>query len=230
MDLDAEHRPLVRMRGAGQQSGTVEDLGPGQFGQRAESAVVPARTRSRLRAHRCRHGVRQEPRCRLSRDESQRARADAGRRRFRALGIQFDHALSGARLRKGIADLPRNAPKRRAASTAGWTGRFRRCSRSIVRYSGRWCEPRSNSATWPRSRKMPTRKPCNGALSMRSWRRGASSKAMISPSPILRSAPMQGAGSGSKASVSRNSSISSAGSRNSLIEPGFQQFVAPPMS
>ena len=112
------------------------------------------------RAHRCRHGVRPQQRARLSRDESQRARADAGGRRFRAVGIQFDHALSRARLsardRRSIRRRRNGAP----ASTAGWTGRFRRCSRSIVRCSGRWCAPRSNSATWSRSRRMPTPRPC----------------------------------------------------------------------
>ena len=45
------------------------------------------------------------------------------------------------------------------ASTAGWTGRSRPCSRSIARCSGRWCEPRSSSATWSRSRRMPTPRP-----------------------------------------------------------------------
>ncbi len=44
---------------------------------------------------------------------------------------------------------------------------------------------------------------------------GASSKAMTSPSPISRSAPMRGAGSGSKASANQSSPISNAGSRSS---------------
>ena len=61
--------------------------------------------------------------------------------------------------RPAIADLSAGAEACAPASTAGWTGRFRRCSRSIVRCSGRWCEPRSNSATWSRSRRMPTPRP-----------------------------------------------------------------------
>ncbi len=89
----------------------------------------------------------------------ERARADAGGRRFRALGIQFDHALSRARLSPGLADLSRWRRNGAPPSTAGWTGRFRPCSRSIVRCSGRWCEPRSNSATWSRSRRMSTPRP-----------------------------------------------------------------------
>ena len=54
------------------------------------------------------------------------------------------------------------------------------CSRSIARCSGRWCAPRSKSATWSRSRRTPTPKPCNGGSSMPRWRRGASSRATIS--------------------------------------------------
>jgi glutathione S-transferase len=39
------------------------------------------------------------------------------------------------------------APKRQPRSTAGWTGRSRPCSRSIVRCSGPWCERHRSSAT-----------------------------------------------------------------------------------
>ena len=163
-------KQIIGSETRGGQQGTADDLGPGQFGQCAKSAVVPARARSRLSAHRRRHGVRQKQRARLSRDESQRPRADAGRRRLRAVGIQFDHALSRARLWQGIADLSRRRRRRAPASTAGWTGRCRRCSRSIARCSGRWCERRSKSATWSRSRRTPTPKPCNGGSSTRSWR------------------------------------------------------------
>ena len=46
------------------------------------------------------------------------------------------------------------------------------------------------------------------------WRRGASSRATISPSPISRWAPMPGAGSGSKASASPGWRISNAGLRD----------------
>ena len=53
-----------------------------------------------------------------------------------------------------------------------------------------------------------------GGSSRRNWRRGASSRAISSRSPISRSAPMRGAGSASKASPSRNCHISSAGSRD----------------
>ena len=72
-------------------------------------------------------------------------------------------------------------------STAGWTGRCRPCSRSAGRCSGRWCERRRKSATWSRSRRMPTPRQWNGGSSMRSLRRGASWKAINSPSPTSRS-------------------------------------------
>ena len=62
---------------------------------------------------------------------------------FVLLGIQFDHALPCARLRPGSPIYTRKRQNCAPASTAGWTGRFRRCSRSIARCSGRWCEPRS---------------------------------------------------------------------------------------
>ena len=55
-------------------------------------------------------------------------------------------------------------------STAGWTGRCRRCSRSTGRCSGRWCERQWKSATWSRSRRMSMRKPWCGGSSRRKWR------------------------------------------------------------
>jgi hypothetical protein len=66
-----------------------------------------------------------------------------------------------------------------------------------------------------RSRRTSTRRLCNGASSMHSSQPGASSKAMTLPSPTLRSAPMLGAGWGSRASPSRGLRISTAGLRNS---------------
>ena len=119
----------------------------------------------------------------------------------------------------GIADLSAGAEAARRRRPLAGLDAVDACSRSIVRCSGRWCEPRSNSATWLRSRRMPTRRPCNGASSTRSWRRGASSKAMISRSPISRSAPMHGAGSGSKASPNRSCAH---------LERWFAQFAGRP--
>ena len=61
-------------------------------------------------------------------------------------------ALATGRNRRFIRRRRSCAP----ASTAGWTGRCRRCSPSIARCSGRWCARRPRSATWSRSRKTST--------------------------------------------------------------------------
>ena len=54
---------------------------------------------------------------------------------------------------KGIADLSACAEARAPPSTAGSTGRCRRCSRSTARCSGRWCARRRRSATWSQIQK-----------------------------------------------------------------------------
>ena len=212
-------------------NGQSDDLGPGQFGQCSESAVVPERARSRLSAHRCRHGVRPQQRARLSRDESQRARADPGGRRFRAVGIQFDHALSRARLSAGIADLSAGAES---------------CAPRV----DRWLD-------WTLSTLQPVDRPVFWALvrtpiekrDMVAIQKDADAEAVamadprrpigdppfhrrrsISPSPTLRSAPMRGAGSGSKASRKPRLPHLERWFAQFAARPGFRQFVAPPMT
>ena len=124
-----------------------DDLGPRQFGQCPESAVVRRGARPQLSAHRRRHGVRTQYRAGLSRDESQRPRAHFGGWRFRAVGIQFHHAVFCAcpwtRTRRSILPRRNTAPP----SIAGWTGRSPPCSRWTGRCSGRWCARRWKSAT-----------------------------------------------------------------------------------
>ena len=70
----------------------------------------------------------------------------------------------GQGTRRSIRPRRRRVP----ASTAGSTGRCRRCSRSTGRCSGRWCERPPKSATWSRSRRMSTPKPWSGGSSRRS--------------------------------------------------------------
>ena len=84
--------------------------------------------------------------------------------------VLWESIRSCAISRSPIGRNRRSTRKRRErapASTAGWTGPFRPCSRSIARCSGRWCERRSNSATWSRSRRMSMPRPWHGGSSMR---------------------------------------------------------------
>jgi Glutathione S-transferase len=74
-------------------------------------------------------------------------------------------------------------PQRARPSTAGWTGRCRPYSRSIVRCSGHWCARRPKSATWSRIQKDADAEACNGGSSTRGLRRSASSRATNSRSP-----------------------------------------------
>src|SRR5579872_6855135 len=90
---------------AEQRSRAHYDLGPSQLRQCPESTLVLARTRTPLSSHRCRHGLRKEPRARISNDESQWPGADAGGWRLRAVGVQLDHALPRARLSATITAL-----------------------------------------------------------------------------------------------------------------------------
>ena len=190
---------------------TAHYLGPGQFGQRAKSALVPVELDLSYR--------RIDAGMAFGRNNEPEYVAINPNGRVPTL-VDGDYVLweSNSVMHylcvaygKGSPIYP-SAPKARARSTAGWTGRCRRCSQSIARCSGRWCARHQKSATWSRSRRMPTPKPCNGGSSIGKSRRGASSKAISSPSPISRLAPMRGAGSASKASPSRNCQISSAGS------------------
>src|SRR3974390_3176961 len=67
-----------------------QSLGPEHLVERAEGDVGDCGNGLALRAHRCRGSVRQDPRGGISREESERAGADArGRRRLYPLGIQF---------------------------------------------------------------------------------------------------------------------------------------------
>jgi hypothetical protein len=69
------------------------------------------------------------------------------------------------------------------------------------------------NATWSRSRKMSMPKPWSGAFPRRCSQAAASSRVISSQLPISPSAPLPGAGSGSRASPSQNCQTSSAGSR-----------------
>src|SRR5689334_9793483 len=78
-----------------------------------------------MRTHRYRRAIRQEPRARLSRDESQRAGADAGRGGWlAALGIELDRPLS--RSQAWQARARRRANARAGAEMDGLAARRRR--------------------------------------------------------------------------------------------------------
>ncbi len=131
------------------------------------------------------------------------ARADAGGRRFRAVGIQFDHALSGLAHRPESTLYPQ-APKIRAGIDRwlDWTlSTVQPVDRPVF-----WALVRTplGAARHGRDPEGRRRRGCAcGGSPMPGWRRGASSKATISRWPISRSARLRGAGSGSKASASR---------------------------
>ena len=125
---------------------------------------------------------------------------------------------------------PASAASARRASTAGWTGRCRRCSRSTGRCSGRWCARRRKSATWSRSRRTPTPRRCNGGSSTRSLRPGASSKAMqFTIADIALGAyarrwfGVEGIAKPKLANLERWFALIAA-------RPGFIRFIAPPMT
>src|SRR5579872_4906799 len=90
---------------AEQRSRAHYDLGPSQLRQCPESTLVLARARTSLSSHRCRHGLRQESRARISSDESQWPGADAGGWRLPVMGVQLDHALPRVRLSATIPAL-----------------------------------------------------------------------------------------------------------------------------
>ena len=129
-----------------------------------------------------------------------------------------------------IAALSASAETRAPASTAGWTGRFRPCSRSIVRCSGRWCEPRSKQRDMVAIQKDADAEAVNGGSSTPSWRRGASSKAIDFTLADIALGAYARRWFGVEGITKPRLAHLERWFAQFAGRPGFQQFVAPPMS
>src|SRR5260370_21685113 len=76
----------------------VDDMGAGQFGQCSESTMALPRTGAAIRAYRCRHATWPHEGRRVSGDESERSRPNAGGWRLQSMGIQFALAIPVSRV------------------------------------------------------------------------------------------------------------------------------------
>ena len=166
----------------------------------------------------------------ISRDESQRPRADAGRRRFRAVGIQFGHALSLPGLRPGFADLSAGAASARRRRPLAGLDAVDPAAGRPAGVLGAGAHAAGKARHGRRSRRMPTPRPCNGGSSRRSLRRGASSKAMQFTIADIALGAFARRWFGVEGITKPKLPNLERWFAQIAARPGFVQFIAPPMT